>query len=104
MPDTVVEKMTPQDEFIIMGSDGLWDVLKYQEAVDFVKTERAKILAGDAGNASAGADAMDTSAGIASAGDADAARSVSRRLVDEAVRKDSKDNITAVVVFFKHSN
>lgn len=102
LPDTVVEKMTPQDEFIIMGSDGLWDVIKYQEAVDFVKTERAKILAG-AENASAGnADAMDTSAENASAGDADAARSISRRLVDEALRKDSKDNISALVVFFKH--
>lgn len=84
-----------------MGSDGLWDVLKYQEAVDFVKVEQAKIIAGDADAGASAGDAMDTSAGV---GAGDAARSISRRLVDEAVRKDSKDNITAIIVFFKHTN
>jgi len=78
-PDSVLEPITDKDEFIILASDGLWEMVKYQEAVDFVRAERAKIRAGDAD-----------------------ARSVSRRLVDEAVRKESKDNITAMVIFFNH--
>ena len=48
--------------------------------IDYVAGERTKILAGDAQDP----------------------RSAAQRLVDEALRRDSKDNITVIVVFFKH--
>lgn len=36
-PDVVKLKPTPQDSFVIMASDGLWDVLEDQEAVSIVQ-------------------------------------------------------------------
>ncbi|KAL4556814.1 hypothetical protein LXL04_034977 [Taraxacum kok-saghyz] len=36
-PSVVVQKLTPEDEFVILASDGLWDHLSDQEAVDLVK-------------------------------------------------------------------
>jgi serine/threonine protein phosphatase PrpC len=75
-PDTAVERITEKDEFIILASDGLWEVMKYQEVVDFVHAERA------------GASAAN----------------VAQKVVDEALRKDSKDNITVIIVFFKQGD
>jgi serine/threonine protein phosphatase PrpC len=36
-PEITVEDILPEDEFIIMASDGIWDVLTSQFAVDIVK-------------------------------------------------------------------
>ena len=36
-PEIRVEELTPKDEFIILASDGLWDVLTDQRAVDIVR-------------------------------------------------------------------
>jgi len=35
-PDVKVEKLTPKDQFLILGCDGIWDVLSSQECVDYV--------------------------------------------------------------------
>lgn len=82
-PDVIVRKITEKDEFVILASDGLWEMVKYQPAVDFVKQECAKRASPDG--------ASDT-------------RSISRRLVDEAIKKESKDNITVMIIFLKHGN
>lgn len=37
IPDIKEETLVSHDEFIIMASDGLWDVIENQEAVDFVR-------------------------------------------------------------------
>ncbi|KAK9831289.1 hypothetical protein WJX74_010677 [Apatococcus lobatus] len=37
IPDIKEEALASHDEFIIMASDGLWDVIENQEAVDFVR-------------------------------------------------------------------
>ncbi len=37
IPDIKEEALAVHDEFIIMASDGLWDVFENQEAVDFVR-------------------------------------------------------------------
>lgn len=36
IPDTNVIKLKESDEFIVLGSDGLWDVLSNQEVCDIV--------------------------------------------------------------------
>lgn len=41
-PEMSVLQLTPEDKFIILASDGLWDVLTNQEAVDFVRRDSSK--------------------------------------------------------------
>jgi serine/threonine protein phosphatase PrpC len=63
-----VELREGEDDFLVLACDGVWDVMEDQEVVDFVKNY---------------------------AGDFDLA---ARALVDEALRRGSTDNITALVV------
>ncbi|XP_052477667.1 probable protein phosphatase 2C 38 isoform X2 [Gossypium raimondii] len=37
-PETLVQKLDPEDQFLIFASDGLWEHLSSQEAVDIVNT------------------------------------------------------------------
>lgn len=41
-PEMNVWQLTPDDKFIVLASDGLWDVLTNQEAVDFVRRDSSK--------------------------------------------------------------
>ncbi|CCW60656.1 unnamed protein product [Phytomonas sp. EM1] len=34
-PDTISVKLTSEDEFLVVASDGLWDVMSYGEVIDF---------------------------------------------------------------------
>ncbi|PRP74396.1 hypothetical protein PROFUN_10294 [Planoprotostelium fungivorum] len=70
-PYVAVVERTKEDEFLIMATDGLWDVIKYQEACEFV---RKTVL--ESGREAA-----------------------SRALVDEGIRRKTTDNITAVIIF-----
>ena len=36
-PDIISHTSTSEDEFLIIACDGIWDVLKSQEAIDFVR-------------------------------------------------------------------
>ncbi|CAH9127525.1 unnamed protein product [Cuscuta epithymum] len=63
--------MCPDDEYIVMGSDGLWDVLREEEVVSII---------GDT---------------VKEAG------MCSKRLATEAAERGSQDNITVIVVFLR---
>lgn len=72
-PEVTHEPLSPEDEFVILACDGVWDVLTSQQAVNFV---RRKLLEhGDVGRAS-------------------------RQLVMKAISVGSIDNVSAVVVAF----
>lgn len=36
-PDIIQHTATPDDEFLVIACDGIWDVLKSQEVIDFVR-------------------------------------------------------------------
>lgn len=40
-PDIIQHTSTSEDEFLIIACDGIWDVLKSQECVDFVRRSLA---------------------------------------------------------------
>ena len=61
------------DDFLILACDGVWDVLTYQHATELVGTSRD---------------------------DGCSPEECARTLVQTALNKGSKDNITAVIIFF----
>jgi len=73
-PDIVTTELGEDDDFLLLACDGLWDVMDNQAAVDFVSAEYLR---------------------------ASSAEKIARRLVKEALRLGSQDNITLVIVFFK---
>jgi protein phosphatase 2C family protein 2/3 len=72
-PDVVVHQLTPEDEFLVLGCDGLWDVLSSQGAVEFAR---------------AGLRQHNNPSRLAD------------ELAKEALRRNSGDNVTCVVVCF----
>ena len=70
-PDVKRFQLTPADAFLIIGCDGLWDVMNYQQAVDFC----SQLL--HAGSTS---------------------QQISESIVAEALRLGSMDNVTVMFV------
>lgn len=68
-------ELTPNDEFLILACDGLWDVFANQDAADFIKIS------------------------LQTFGNPEKAVS---DLVNEAIKLGSMDNVSVVVVFFRH--
>ncbi|KAM1177663.1 hypothetical protein PS1_017312 [Malus domestica] len=73
-PELMTAKLTEEDEFLIIGCDGIWDVFRSQNAVDFARRRLQEH--------------NDPAA-------------CSKDLVDEALKRKSGDNLAAVVVCFQ---
>ncbi|XP_076931959.1 putative protein phosphatase 2C 57 [Bidens hawaiensis] len=73
-PELMMTKLTEEDEFLIIGCDGIWDVFMSQNAVDFARRRLQEhndpVLC-------------------------------SKDLVNEALKRNSGDNLSAVVVCFQ---
>ena len=70
-PEITRFKLGPEDEFLLIATDGLWDVVKLDESITLVKEiERSKGRA-----------------------------AVPSELCEEALRRGSKDNVSIIVVF-----
>ena len=72
-PDIVSEIITPMTEFAIAATDGLWDVIDPQAAVNFVKRKMLK---------------------------KENFASIVQDLVNDALDRGSVDNVTAVIIMF----
>ncbi|XP_057518532.1 probable protein phosphatase 2C 8 [Amaranthus tricolor] len=86
-PEVRVHKRTKTDNFLVIGSDGLWDVVGVETACDIVrKCCSGEVLSkrvGVIGNCAAASAAM---------------------LVELALARKSKDNISVIVVELQHVN
>ncbi|XP_023640686.1 probable protein phosphatase 2C 22 isoform X2 [Capsella rubella] len=70
-PELMTTKLTEEDEFLIIGCDGVWDVFMSQNAIDFARRRLQEHN-----------DPL----------------MCSKELVEEAIKRKSGDNVTAVVV------
>ena len=102
-----------EDEFIILASDGLWDVMTSDEAVRYVHG----ILGGrdaetiGATSLASRADVLGFFAPTTALSDANKAvsefeiaqrkKNMARSLIDEAMRRGTSDNVTALVLWLK---
>ncbi|XP_062023808.1 probable protein phosphatase 2C 22 isoform X1 [Rosa rugosa] len=74
-PEVKTVKLTEEDEFLIIGCDGIWDVFRSQNAVDFARRRLQEH---------------------------NDPATCSKDLVDEALKRKSSDNLAVVVVCFQH--
>lgn len=72
-PEVMIRNLTEEDEFLIIGCDGIWDVFRSQNAVDFA---RRKLQEHN--------DPV----------------TCCKELVDEAIKRKSGDNLSVVVICF----
>jgi len=82
VPDIKERDISSKDEFIVIACDGVWDVMKNQEVVDFVykKLYSTKEAITD-----------------------ERVTTTAQQLVNYAINdKESPDNVTAVIVVFQH--
>eukprot|EP01029_Cantina_marsupialis_P025269 TRINITY_DN6667_c0_g1_i2.p1 TRINITY_DN6667_c0_g1~~TRINITY_DN6667_c0_g1_i2.p1 ORF type:complete len:321 (-),score=67.49 TRINITY_DN6667_c0_g1_i2:156-1118(-) len=74
-PEVVSVRKMEQNSFIVLGSDGIWDILSNEMVGQIVKT---------------------------AASTNESPKEISKRLVNEAFVRGSQDNITAVVIDLRH--
>jgi serine/threonine protein phosphatase PrpC len=84
-----------QDEFVILASDGLWDVLSNQEAVSFVHSKMDDLLSSEhQGNGTSDTKLVKTWK----------RKQMSRFLANEAMRRGTADNVCVVVVWLNNKD
>eukprot|EP01063_Lacrimia_lanifica_P009872 TRINITY_DN1671_c0_g1_i1.p1 TRINITY_DN1671_c0_g1~~TRINITY_DN1671_c0_g1_i1.p1 ORF type:complete len:526 (+),score=159.89 TRINITY_DN1671_c0_g1_i1:47-1579(+) len=82
VPDCVVHDISPNDDFLVLASDGLWDVMTPQDVEDFVKLKRSELLATPATDA------------------AFPLQDIAVQLSSRAIQLGSLDNVTCLIAFF----
>jgi len=91
-PDVKTHKLQPRDRFVVLGSDGVWDVLSNEEVVQMVGALLDKY--GDA-------DAIDCSGRVGARAAEELATEAQRRW-HEQYAGNSCDDITVMVVMLNH--
>jgi serine/threonine protein phosphatase PrpC len=77
VPDIFRHNITSKDQFMIIGCDGLWDVIENQEAVNFILLN-----------------AYDKN------GNRIKSSNLANKLADLAIKKGSTDNVSIIIIFF----
>ncbi len=102
---------TPKDEFLVLGCDGLFEVLTPQQVVDFVhesmkqtlKTTEMKKkmkMKEEEENENEENGSRHRSCPVTAAAAATAAKDICVALVSHAIAQGSRDNVTMVLVIF----
>ncbi|XP_010543349.1 PREDICTED: probable protein phosphatase 2C 67 isoform X2 [Tarenaya hassleriana] len=89
-PSVTVHQLNPEDEFLIFGSDGLWEHLSNQEAVDIVHSSPRKGIARRL-----------IKAALKEAAKKREMRYSDLKQIDPGVRRHFHDDITVVVVYLE---
>ncbi|XP_078448242.1 putative protein phosphatase 2C 60 [Wolffia australiana] len=92
-PSILVQPLQPQDQFLIFASDGLWEHLSNQEAVDIVRTHPRS-----------GSARRLVKAALRAAAKKREMRFSDLNKIDRGVRRHFHDDITVVVVFIDLDN
>ncbi|XP_056690766.1 probable protein phosphatase 2C 38 isoform X2 [Spinacia oleracea] len=87
-PSILVQKVVPEDQFLIFASDGLWEHLSNQEAVDIVNTSSRHGIAKKL-----------VKAALCEAAKKREMRYSDLKKIDRGVRRHFHDDITVVVLF-----
>jgi len=74
-PDTKLEQLNGQDEFLVMACDGIWDVMSNEDAVKFVRKKLKET---------------------------DEVSKICENLIDRCLELGSKDNMSVIIIVFKH--
>ncbi|KAK4480317.1 hypothetical protein RD792_013386 [Penstemon davidsonii] len=87
-PSTLVQKLYPEDQFLIFASDGLWEHMTNQEAVDFVSNTPRNGIARKL-----------VKAALQEAAKKREMRYSDLKKIDRGVRRHFHDDITVIVLF-----
>ena len=100
-PEIMEHVLGPGDDYLVFASDGVWDVLSSQEAIDVVMSVLHSSPAGGSGHGGPPTAATTTTGGVASAASAGVSAALgaaAAAVVALATARRSGDNITALVV------
>lgn len=81
VPEIFKHKLSPNDKFIILACDGLWDVMDNQEVINFILSHCYDIK----NNKRIGTEI-----------------NIAKKLAEYAIGRGSTDNITIIIVFFNY--
>jgi len=129
-PDSVVVHIDKSTQFLIMATDGLWELFTHQEIVDYIITGKFKpqtigtdnsggalntscnnlenILESSSSSSSSTNPSIPTSTSQENLNSSSNSsitniNSVSGKIIEEALRRNPKDNITLIIIFFKNN-
>eukprot|EP00668_Euglena_longa_P001146 GGOE01001367.1.p1 GENE.GGOE01001367.1~~GGOE01001367.1.p1 ORF type:complete len:1825 (+),score=558.82 GGOE01001367.1:29-5476(+) len=99
VPDIATHQITPADQFAIIASDGLWNVMSSAEVVQFVLEAKAEIdgvAEGEEGEEKLDGEAEEDAEGMSY-------QLIAEGLVGHAIDNlKSDDNVTVILIFFDH--
>jgi protein phosphatase 1L len=101
-PDVYARTLTGEEDFIIIASDGLWDVFSSEEAVDFVFAEiKSRETPRTAPSAEAKA-SDEVSDSLTNKDATSIAQALAEKALKEGSAKNVYDNVSVIIVFLKH--